>query len=74
MTFTLRGTDPGRFPRPAAFSVMLIDRRTGVPHRINGTPLVIFTKDPGGAVAELLHGRDATVWEARIEQLAGGPR
>lgn len=74
MTFTLRGTDPGHFSRPAAFSVMLIDRRTGMAHRINGTPLVIFTKDPTGAASELLHGRDATIWEARIEQLAGGSR
>jgi hypothetical protein len=72
MTFTLRGADPARSPRRAAFSVMLIDRRTGMPHRINGTPLVIFTKDPNGAVAELLHGRDSTVWDARIEPLQGG--
>jgi hypothetical protein len=59
-------------------AVRLIDRRTGQTHRINGSPLVMFTKAPEEAVAELLAGRDASVWEARIEpvgtaaQTAGG--
>ncbi len=48
-------------------AVRLIDRRTGQTHRINGSPLVMFTRVPEEAVAELLAGRDATVWEARIE-------
>ena len=50
-----------------ACAVRLIDRRTGQTHRINGSPLVLFTKSPDEAVAELLSGRDATVWEARVE-------
>ncbi len=50
-------------------AVRLIDRRTGQTHRINGSPQVVFTKTPEQAVAELLAGRDATVWEARIEPL-----
>ncbi len=49
--------------------VRLIDRRTGLTHRVNGTPLVIFTRRPSDAVAELLEGRDRAVWEARIDPI-----
>ncbi len=48
-------------------AVHLIDRRTGAAHRINGTPLVIFTRRPDEAAADLLSGRDPAVWEVRIE-------
>lgn len=50
-------------------AVRLVDRRTGLTHRINGSPLVLFTRNPAEAVAELLSGRDASVWEARIEPI-----
>jgi hypothetical protein len=60
--------------RPALCAVRLIDRRTGQTHRINGSPLVVYTRDPEAAAAELLAGRDATVWEARIEPLSQGNR
>jgi hypothetical protein len=50
-------------------AVRLIDRRTGLTHRVNGSPLVIFTRNPSEAVADLLEGRDATVWEARVEPI-----
>lgn len=50
-------------------AVRLIDRRTGTTHRVNGTPLVLFTRRPVDAVAELLAGRDPAVWEARIEPI-----
>lgn len=56
-------------PLSQACAVRLIDRRTGRPHRINGSPLVLFTKCPTVAVAELLSGRDPSVWEARVEQI-----
>jgi hypothetical protein len=62
--------DPLPTPCPA-FAVRLIDRRTGLTHRVNGSPLVLFTKRPAEAVAELLAGRDARVWEARIEPVGG---
>lgn len=52
-------------------AVRLIDRRTGLTHRINGSPLVLFTRNPAEAVAELLAGRDASVWEARVEPIGG---
>ena len=55
-------------------AVRLVDRRTGATHRVNGTPLVLFTRRPDEAVAELLAGRDPTVWEARIEPIEQGGR
>lgn len=61
-------------PLRQACAVRLIDRRTGQTHRINGSPLVIFTRNPAEAVAELLEGRDAAVWEARIDPIGSGGR
>jgi hypothetical protein len=55
-------------PRPAC-AVRLIDRRTGAAHRINGTPLVIFTRRPEEAAAELLSGRDPALWDTRIDPI-----
>ena len=59
---------------PQACAVRLIDRRTGQTHRINGSPLVLFTRDPQTAVTELLSGRDTTVWEARVEPIGAPAR
>jgi hypothetical protein len=61
-------------PLSQACAVRLIDRRTGQTHRINGSPLVLFTRSPDDAVAELLAGRDAAVWEARVEPIGAAPR
>jgi hypothetical protein len=61
---------PARAPQVCA--VRLIDRRSGQTHRVNGRPLILFTKAPEEAAAELLAGRDATVWEARIEPMGFG--
>ncbi|MCB5408395.1 hypothetical protein [Pseudogemmobacter faecipullorum] len=49
--------------------VRLIDRRTGLTHRVNGTPLVIFTRRPSEASAELLSGRDRSIWEVRTDPI-----
>lgn len=57
-----------------ACAVRLVDRRTGQTHRVNGSPLVRFTRSPEEAVAELLSGRDASVWEARIEPIGAAPQ
>jgi hypothetical protein len=62
-------TAPAPVLSPTACAVQLIDRRTGQSHRINGRPLVLFTRTPDQAVAELLEGRDASVWEARVEPI-----
>ena len=61
--------DAGPGPRSPACAVRLIDRRTGQTHRINGSPLVLFTRNPAEAAADLLSGRDVAVWEARIEPI-----
>ncbi|AMY70141.1 hypothetical protein [Frigidibacter mobilis] len=56
--------------RPAPVcSVRLIDRRTGAAHRINGAPLTLYSRSPHEAAAELLEGRDPSVWGVRIEPL-----
>ena len=49
--------------------VRLIDRRTGLTHKVGGSPLVIFTRDPALAASELLAGRDSTVWEVRVDPI-----
>ena len=63
---------------PQAFAptcaVRLVDRRTGLTHRINGSPLTLYTRRPEEAAAELLRNRDTAVWEARIEPLDQGGR
>jgi hypothetical protein len=61
-------------PLSQACAVRLIDRRTGRTHRINGSPLILFTRTPDLAVAELLSGRDAMVWEARVEPIGANTR
>jgi hypothetical protein len=48
-----------------------VDLRTGLTHRVNGSPLLRVTQAPAEAAAELLAGRDARVWDARIEPLGG---
>jgi hypothetical protein len=55
-------------------AVRLVDRRTGQTHRINGSPLTVYTRRPDEAAAELLRNRDVAVWEARIEPLDRGAR
>lgn len=53
-------------------AVQLFDRRTGRARRINGTPLVIYTRNPSTAVEGLLEGRDPTNSEARIHEIEAG--
>lgn len=68
MTSTIR---PHRSLSPTC-AVRLIDRRTGAVHRVNGVPLILFTRSPDIAATELLSGRDPAVWEARIDPLTQG--
>lgn len=69
-------TDRARaaLPLRQPYSIRLIDRRTGKGHRINGSPLVLFSRNPEEAAATLLEGRDPAVWEARIEPIGLGAR
>lgn len=49
--------------------VSLVDRRTGVPLRVNGSKLAIFTRAPALAAGELLQGRDPSIWEVKVQAL-----
>lgn len=53
----------------ALCAVQLIDRRTGCLHRVNGRPLLVVTRKPQNAAAELMAGRDPAVWETRVEAI-----
>ncbi|MGR3200311.1 MAG: hypothetical protein ACU0DH_02775 [Paracoccus sp. (in: a-proteobacteria)] len=70
----MTSTHPLTQRRPALCAVTLIDRRTGRPHRVNGAALVALSRDPQAAAAELLAGRDARLWDARIQPLPGSAR
>ena len=50
-------------------AVSLIDRRTGRPHRVNGAPLLVFTRTPDSAAIDLMRGRDPDIWETRIDPI-----
>ena len=63
--------NPAQAGLAAVCAVSLIDRRTGRPHRVNGAPLVVFTRSPDIAASDLLQGRDRAIWETRIERLGG---
>jgi hypothetical protein len=41
-----------------------------MPLRMDGRPLVIFTRTPRETAAEALAGRDPALWDLRIERLA----
>lgn len=49
------------------FALTLIDRRSGLPQRVNGRRVVAFTRMPDQAAAEALAGRDRAHWTVRIE-------
>lgn len=63
---------PHATPAATLAAVRLIDRRTGRAHRINGTPLILYTRNPAEAAAELLQGRDPRHWEARVDPILAG--
>lgn len=71
MTRHIAKADQPREKATPTCAVRLIDRRTGAVHRVNGTPLVVFTRAPEEAAAELLRGRDGAKWEARIDTMGG---
>jgi hypothetical protein len=78
---TFRSPSPAAMPVAAATmalrrtcAVQLFDCRTGSARRINGGPLVIYTRNPDAAVADLLEGRDPAKWEARIREIEKGVR
>jgi hypothetical protein len=66
MTTAKRQDSTGGLPTCA---VRLVDRRTGSVHRVNGAPLIIYSRHPAEAAAELLRHRDASLWDVRVEAL-----
>ena len=66
ITQTLDTRRPSAAGTGRACQVMLVDRRTGRPHRVGGRALTLFTRTPSEAAAELLAGRDPALWEVRI--------
>lgn len=67
-----RRSIPAADPGQATFAVRLIDRRTGLGHRVGGRPLILYSRRPDEAAAELLDGRDPALWEARIDPIGTG--
>jgi hypothetical protein len=67
---TLDSADAVSPAEDALFSVRLIDRRTVMPLRSGGRPVIIFTRSPRETAAEALEGRDPAVWAVRVERLA----
>lgn len=53
-------------------AVSLIDRRTGQTPHVNGRPVMVVTRDPSKAIADLLQGRDRTIWDVRVQALHPG--
>ncbi|MCQ0968917.1 hypothetical protein MLD63_00505 (plasmid) [Paracoccus sp. TK19116] len=54
-------------PVTPCYAVRLIDRATGMAHCIADIPLVIYSRDPQQAAAELLRNRDPERWMTHIE-------
>lgn len=69
MTARPKETVPAGRAMPTC-AVRLVDRRTGSVHRVNGAPLVVFSRNPAEAAAELLRHRDAAVWDVRIDAIS----
>jgi len=52
-----------------SYSVSLIDRCSGKPHRISGIPLVLITREPVETSRELMRNRDPMRWDTFIERM-----
>lgn len=58
-------------PAPQCYAIHLIDRQTGDPHCVAGTPLVIYSRRPDEAAARLMQNRDPRQWSAFAEIVEG---
>ena len=54
-------------PVSPCYAVRLIDRTTGMAHCVADIPLVIYSRDPQAAVADLLRNRDPNRWTVHVE-------
>uniref|UniRef100_A4WQN7 Uncharacterized protein n=1 Tax=Cereibacter sphaeroides (strain ATCC 17025 / ATH 2.4.3) TaxID=349102 RepID=A4WQN7_CERS5 len=61
----------GRGDRDASpvWSLHLVHRETGDVLRLNGMPLVIYTRDATEGLAALLEDRDPRLWRAEVSQV-----
>lgn len=73
MTAALTTTATRRNIAAPTCAVRLIDRRTGAALRVNGAPLIVYSRNAEEAAADLLRDRDATIWQVRIEPIGGRP-
>ncbi|MCE6951315.1 hypothetical protein LAZ40_16565 [Cereibacter sphaeroides] len=75
-TDRLRGRDGMRGNRPAGpvWSLHLVNRETGDVLRLNGMPLVIYTRDASEGLAALLEDRDPRLWRAEVSQVTASHR
>lgn len=69
LPLNLIADSPTAAPAHLTCAVRLIDRRTGTVLRLNGSPLVLYTRNPDQAAADLLEGRDPAVWDVRVEHI-----
>ncbi|MBE3638323.1 hypothetical protein [Mangrovicoccus algicola] len=54
---------------PRIWSLRLIDRRTGRPHRCGDAILTVLARDPRIAAAEMLEGRSLRDWHVEMQPL-----
>jgi hypothetical protein len=51
--------------------IRLIHRASGKPHLISGQPLVLYSRAPEEAAADLLRNRDPRDWRIEVEPMSG---
>ena len=51
--------------------IRLIHRASGKPHSISGQPLVLYSRAPEEAVADLLRNRDPRDWRVEVVPMTG---
>ncbi|MGP3699705.1 hypothetical protein [Rhodobacter sp. NSM] len=61
-------------PQGPVWSLHLVHRETGEVLRLNGLPLVIYTRDAAEGLASLLRNRDPQLWRAEMTPVGGHPR
>jgi hypothetical protein len=56
--------------RRSIWAVSLVDRESGEPHRVDGVPLVVLSKDRDLAIRDLMDGRDPRIWTPHAVRVA----
>ncbi|RJL18329.1 hypothetical protein [Paracoccus siganidrum] len=58
-------------PEPRCYAIHLVDRVSGAPYRIAGTPMVIYSREPMQTATRLMENRDPRKWVAFAEIVKG---